>query len=197
MSAFGSEPISSCSINSGTAAAATPMNSTMGGVRIRVRLIRRFNRFSTLQQYSPIRSAPTMRPLPFSVWKERRTVIRVSMSSGESIQAGRLRWMDTTSSLASSIKSSSSSGSKCSASGATTGSGMTAVACCASACSSAILATPSAVAMRIVCSIACSDAGVDCSSLRRSATSRSTVRQASALSSMYQGSLRPAFTVSM
>ena len=118
--AAGSAPTSSCSTSSGTTAAASIMNSIIGGVHTSVRLISRFSRFSMLQQYSPMRSAPTIRPLPLSVWKDRRTVISVSMSSGDSAHAGKSRLMVTTSSLASSMNNSSSSGSRCSASDATT-----------------------------------------------------------------------------
>ena len=178
----------------------------MGGVRLRVRLIRRFSRFSTAQAYSPILSAPTMRPLPLSVWNERRTVISVSTSSGESSHEGRCRLIDAISSLASSINNSRISGSICSASGATTGNGMTSVACicCAAASASSASArcpsasTSSASSFCVTATGACSSSGsTNVVSCMRFSTSRSTVRQASALSSMYQGSLRPALTVSM
>ena len=195
ISAVGSVPTSSCSINPGNAAAASSIKSTMGGVRTSVRLIKRFSRFSMLQLYSPIRSAPTIRPLPFSVWNDRRTVMSVSMSSGASCQTGSLRLMDATSSLASSINNSRSSGSRCSMSVATTGNGIISVArtFAARACSSAA-ASPSSRAMPVVAAAA-GAAASSCAS--RCSTSLSTARQASALSSMYHGSLRPAFTVSM
>ena len=176
------------------------MKSTIGGVRVSVRLIRRLSRFSTAQQYSPIRSAPTMRPLPLSVWNDRRTVMSNSMSSGESAHEGRCRLIEAISSFASSMNSSRSSGSMCSASGDTTGSGMTSVDCMAcvsvGACAvaAAACAAISSVDRRIVWP---SDSPSTASCVSRCSTSRSTARHASALSSMYHGSLRPALTVSM
>ncbi len=194
-SAVGSVPTSSCSTSSGTTSAASRMNSTMGGVRPSVRLINLFNRFSMHQQYSAIRSAPTMRPLPLSVWNDRRTVISVSMSSGDSDHAGKSRLIVAISSLASSINNSSNSGSRCAASGATTGTGVTSTLVFAASLSwKAAIASRSSLATLIVCDIATSSS---VSRLRRFSRSRNTARQASALSSMYHGSLRPAFTVSM
>ena len=64
-----------------------------------------------LQQYSPISSAPTMRPLPFSVWKARRTVSRDSRSLSSSSQAGKCTLMASIASRASSMNSSRMSGS--------------------------------------------------------------------------------------
>ena len=71
----------------------------------------RFSRFSTDQAKSPMRRAPTTRPLPFSVWKARRTRVSDSRSDGFSSQSGNRRPMVAISSPASSMKSASSSGS--------------------------------------------------------------------------------------
>jgi len=51
------------------------MNSSIAGVGSNVWLIKRLSKFSTLQANSPSNWAPTTRPLPFNVWKERRTEI--------------------------------------------------------------------------------------------------------------------------
>ena len=72
-----------------------------------------------------MRSAPTMRPLPFSVWKDRRTVISVSISLGDSAHCGKFLLTVATSSLASSINNSSNSGSICSLAPDTTAGAMT------------------------------------------------------------------------
>ena len=48
----------------------------------------RFSRFSTDQAKSPMRRAPTTRPEPFSVWKARRTRASDSRSAGFSAHSG-------------------------------------------------------------------------------------------------------------
>ncbi len=56
-----------------------------------------------LQANSPSRSAPTIRPLPFSVWKERRTSRRASSSSGFCSHCGKSAAICATFSRASSM----------------------------------------------------------------------------------------------
>ena len=83
----------------------------ISGVRASVLLMTRFSRFSTDQQNSPISCAPTMRPLPFSVWKgaahvdQRIAVVRILFPQREQhVEALAF-------SLASSMNSSRNSGS--------------------------------------------------------------------------------------
>ena len=118
------------------------------------------------------------------------------MSSGDSHQVGNVRLMDATSSFASSMNNSSNSGSMCSASRATTASGITSVACIESALAASVSTRASMSASGIFSVVAARESpGFSC--ISRCSTSRNTVRHNSALSSMYQGSARPAFTVSM
>ena len=63
---------SSSSTSCGIAATASRTTATISGERASVWLMTRFSRLSTLQENSPTRRAPTMRPLPFSVWNARR-----------------------------------------------------------------------------------------------------------------------------
>ena len=118
------------------------------------------------------------------------------MSSGDSRQVGSVRLMDATSSFASSMNNSSSSGSTCSASRATTASDITSVACIESTLAASASACASISARGILSVVAARDStGFSCNS--RCSTSPNTMRQVSALSSIYQGSARPACTVSM
>ena len=77
-----SAPPSISSISCGMAATASRTIDTMSGERSSVWLITRFSSDSTLQENSPMRCAPTMRPLPFSVWNARRRSRRASASCG-------------------------------------------------------------------------------------------------------------------
>ena len=72
----------------------------------------RFSRLSMFHANSPISCAPTMRPLPFSVWNERRVLIKASEFVRSAVHSGRLRWILAISSLASSMNTSTSSGSE-------------------------------------------------------------------------------------
>ncbi len=190
ISTLGGVPISSCSTSSGRAAAASSRNSSIGSVAGKVRLMTRLSIFSTLQQNSPISCAPTMRPLPLSVWNARRTDVNASLSSKLSRHAGRFRLMPAISSLASSMKSSTSSGSGRSSPACMTAGGS------GSATGSSSAAGKSA-ATRVSASSATSSTGSSVSSVGSGAWRSSTSRQRSALSNIYQGSLRPADTVSM
>ena len=62
----------------------------MPGVRDRVLSMRRFSRFSMDQPNSAIERAPTIRPLPFKVWKLRRIDANASRSIGFWSQSGKL-----------------------------------------------------------------------------------------------------------
>ena len=75
-------PLSSCATSSGSACTAARSVSRIGGERVSVLSSTRFNRFSTDHANSPSSRAPTMRPLPLNVWKQRRTVTSESRSSG-------------------------------------------------------------------------------------------------------------------
>ncbi len=75
-------PLSISSTSCGMAATASRTTATMSGERASVWLITRFKTLSMLQENSPTRRAPTMRPLPFSVWNARRTSRSASASSG-------------------------------------------------------------------------------------------------------------------
>ena len=75
-------PVSSCSTNSGRAATALRSKVIMPGVRDSVLSMMRFNKFSIDQPNSAIEAAPTMRPLPFNVWKLRRNEASDSKSIG-------------------------------------------------------------------------------------------------------------------
>ena len=66
----------------GIAATASRTTATMSGVRTSVWLMTRFSSDSMLQLNSPMRCAPTMRPLPFNVWNARRRSRSASASPG-------------------------------------------------------------------------------------------------------------------
>ncbi len=116
MSARTGAPFSSWVISSGSAATAARRVSMIAGERTRVLSSTRLTRFSIDQANSPRSRAPTMRPLPFRVCSERRTVTRASRSSGFSSHTGKLWRILASSSCASSMNSFTSSGSACSAS---------------------------------------------------------------------------------
>ena len=67
MSILANAPPSISSMSCGMAATASRTMDTMSGERSSVWLITRFSSDSMLQENSPMRCAPTMRPLPFSV----------------------------------------------------------------------------------------------------------------------------------
>ncbi len=197
----GARPVSSCSISSGRAATASRKTSRMAGERDSVLSRIRFSRFSMDQANSPRSRAPTMRPLPFNVWKERRTVIRDSRSSGFWSHAGKPLAIFTNSSWASSMKSFTSSGSADSARAATMavrdgdnvgGAPPTAVA-------DGSVSEPYARPGPPICTVRANDAGSRGGTIGTwgACCCSRACTQAWALSSMYQGSLRPACSVSM
>ena len=110
-SAVTGAPLSSCSISSRQRRDGAAQRLHIGGVRESVLSSMRFSRFSIAQANSPSSRAPTMRPLPFSVWNQRRTVTSASRSSGFWSHSGKPCWILTISSWASSMKSFTSSGS--------------------------------------------------------------------------------------
>ncbi len=67
--------------------------------------------FSTAQLSSPIVAAPTNRPLPFNVWKERRMVVNASELLVSLIHCGKVFSITSISSSASSMKISKTSSS--------------------------------------------------------------------------------------
>ncbi len=83
----------------------------------------RLSMFSTAQPNSPMRIAPTMRPLPLSVWKARRTSPITARLPGSRRNAGRCRSSSASTSPASSMKISRISGSMPSLTGAEAGAG--------------------------------------------------------------------------
>ncbi len=189
ISARGGVPTSSCSTSSGNAEAASATNSRMGSVESSVWLMTRFSRLSMLHAYSPMRCAPTIRPLPLSVWNDRRKEMSASECSGSSRQTGKFRLMLAISSLASSMNSSTSSGSERSSSTSmTTGLRVAAGAGFGSA------GGGSAVSGSVASGAGSSGVGLASSG---AGTRSSKSRQRSAFSSMYHGSRRPALTVSM
>ncbi len=111
MSACGLRAVSSCSTSSGTAATDWRSSVIISGLRSSVLLMTRLSRFSTAHANSPMSCAPTMRPLPFSVWNERRTLTSESWSCGFSSHSGNRRLSLVISSFASSMNSSRNSGS--------------------------------------------------------------------------------------
>ena len=82
MSDVAGAPPSISSTSCGIAATASRITATISGERGSVWLMTRFSSDSMLQENSPMRCAPTMRPLPFSVWKARRRSRSDSASSG-------------------------------------------------------------------------------------------------------------------
>ena len=97
--------------SAGRSAIASRSVASMALERSSVPSMTRFSRFSTAQAKSPMRRAPTTRPLPFSVWKARRTRVSDSRSAGFSAHSGNRRPTVAISSPASSMKSARSSGS--------------------------------------------------------------------------------------
>src|SRR5207237_1367344 len=136
--------------------------------------------------------APTMRPLPLSVWNERRTVMSASRSRGFWSQTEKKCWIRASSSCASSMKSFISSGSAGSAGAAPLFEGASVGAAASTASASGRL--PGGGERLGICTVRARAAdssgstvgtpGVGCCS--RACT------HAWALSSMYQGSERPA-----
>ena len=176
----GVAPISSCSSSSGRAAIVRCSSASSPALRARLPSISRFRIFSTLQQYSPISSAPTMRPLPLSVWNARRTVCSASLLSSSRSQAGNASLMVSVASRASSMKSSRISGSiRCSPPAMTgrSASGVERTRVATSVAGSSSSVTMAAGSGTSACA-------VTASSERR------------ALSSIQAGSLRPACSVS-
>ena len=112
-SALTASPLSSCDTSCGSAATAARSVSRIAGERVSVLSSTRLTRFSIDQANSPRSRAPTMRPLPLRVWKERRTVTSASRSAGFWSQTGKYCWIVASSSRASSMKSFISSGSEC------------------------------------------------------------------------------------
>ena len=79
---MGDLPDSNCSTSCGNAATALRSSSIMPGVRVSVLSMIRFSKFSIDQPNSAIGLAPTILPLPFSVWKLRRSTPSDSKSMG-------------------------------------------------------------------------------------------------------------------
>ena len=75
-------PVSNCSTSCGSAATALRNSTIMPGVRDRVLSMMRFSKFSIDHPNSAISLAPTIRPLPFRVWKLRRKTPSESKSMG-------------------------------------------------------------------------------------------------------------------
>ena len=203
ISATGAEigrPVSNCSTSGASAATALRSSAIMAGVRDRVLSMRRFRRFSIDQPNSAISRAPTIRPLPFSVWKLRRRTPSDSRSMGFWSHSGKLVWMDAISSLASSMKSSRNCGS-------TSGCGSTGRSGCSGACApgggpiaTVACAASSRARSGLNCTVlaaASPAAGRSSSGTREGASSARALMHISALSSMYHGSLRPFCSVSM
>ncbi len=221
-SKLGARAVSSCSTSSGTAATASRNTVMMSGVRSSVLLMMRLRSVSIAHANSPISFAPTMRPLPLSVWKERRTLTSESVSCGFSSHIGNSCCRRAISSFASSMNSSRNSGSDLSGGNSRTAGKMPVargdigalgvIGLIAAACSAWVLVRTSVRSPSVevgsvelsrdgsiasVCvysgppgsDTGLSDSADDCSA--------STWRHMSALSSMYQGSLRPACSVSM
>jgi len=109
--AVGDRPNSNCSTSCGNAATALRNSSIMPGVLVRVLSMMRFSRFSIDQPNSAIGLAPTILPLPFNVWKLRRSTPSDSKSMGFRSHIGKNCWIDAISSLASSMNSSTNCGS--------------------------------------------------------------------------------------
>ena len=176
----------------------------MAGERCRVFSITLLSRFSMAQANSLMSVAPTMRPEPLSVWNARRTPASASVSSGFCSQAGNSLPIRATSSRASSIYRVSSSGSMWI--------GLAPIGGCADWCS-----------VGRALEVGRHDAGLQRVRARRGAGIREQHRggvgfraqrrhrrhhalghlrqrragRSRALSSMYQGSVRPACSVSM
>ena len=101
--------------SSSTQAAISPRawssRSSTAGVAARASPSHAFMTFSTAAAPSAKLSRPTMRPLPFKVWKERRSMVRVCWLDGSARAAGKVSATSASTSCASPIKISSNSAS--------------------------------------------------------------------------------------
>ena len=96
-----SPPFANCPTKPGNSATASAITSTMSALRGSVPLITRLSKDSMDQANSLTARAPTIRPLPFRVWKARRTRTSASNCAALSAQRGNAVSMAATSSLAS------------------------------------------------------------------------------------------------
>ncbi len=188
---------SSSSTSRGMAATASRTIATTSADRGSVWLITRFSRLSMLQANSPRRRAPTMRPLPFSVWKIRRTSASACASSGLRSQSGKLSPRCAMFSRASSTKIARNSASTMTGSGAAgggaEGGGGTSVRIAIVGSTGATVAGSAGAT-----AAAGSPPGREGTSVTTLAPAApSSARHASALSSRCQGSGRPACKDSM
>ena len=162
---------------------ASRSTARMAGERVCVWSSSRFIRFSIAQAKSANAVAPTTRPLPFSVWKERRAVTSASSCVGSSIP-GRQGLADLVGLLARLFEEHGES--------ARDPRIERLPAACGAARCHADLRDPAPRCRLPACRLAAPSAdGV------KPAAHRPQPARLSALSSMYQGSERPACSVSM